>query len=69
MRLRWLARAGASLWMLPNNLPPWPVVYQQFRRWEQAGCFVAMVKDLRSILRIAQGRQGQPGAVILAKQL
>lgn len=30
--LRWLAWAGAPLRMLANNLPPWPVVYQQFRR-------------------------------------
>ena len=63
--LRWLARAGASWRMLPNDLPPWAVVYQQFRRWSDAGCFEAMVKDMRSIIRFAQGRQGQPSAVIL----
>ena len=63
--LRWLARAGAAWRMLPNDLPPWPVVYQQFRRWDDAGCFAAMVGDLRSIIRSAQGRQGQPSAVII----
>jgi transposase len=63
--LRWLARAGAAWRMLPNDLPPWPVVYQQFRRWLEAGCFEAMVSDMRSIIRTAQGRQGQPSAVIL----
>jgi transposase len=26
------ARAGAAWRMLPNDLPPWAVVYQQFRR-------------------------------------
>ncbi len=62
--LRWLARAGAAWRMLPNDLPPWPVVYQQFRRWLEAGCFEAMVSDMRSIIRTAQGRQGQPSAVI-----
>ena len=51
--------------MLPNDLPPWPVVYQQFRRWDEAGCFEAMVSDMRSIIRTTQGRQGQPSAVIL----
>ena len=40
--LRWLARAGAAWRMLPNDLPPWPVVYQQFRRWDEAGCFEAV---------------------------
>jgi hypothetical protein len=31
----------------------------------QAGCFEAMVNDLRSVLRVAQGKLGQPSAVIL----
>jgi transposase len=63
--LRWMARAGASWRMLPTNFPPWELVYQQTQRWLQAGCFEAMVNDLRSVLRVAQQRQGQPSAVIL----
>lgn len=41
------------------------MVYQQFRRWDEAGCFEAMVSDMRSIIRAALDRQGQPSAVIL----
>lgn len=63
--LRWIVRAGAAWRMMPNNLPPWELVYQQTQRWLQAGCFENMVCDLRSIIRAAQGRQGQPCAVIL----
>ncbi|MCY0388452.1 IS5 family transposase [Robbsia sp. Bb-Pol-6] len=63
--LRWMARAGASWRMLPTNFPPWEAVYQQTQRWLRAGCFEAMVNDLRSVLRVAQGRQGQPSAVVL----
>jgi transposase len=63
--LRWLARAGAAWRMLPNDLPPWPAVYQQFRRWDDARCFEAMISDMRSIIRTAEGRQGQPSAIIL----
>src|SRR6202012_2811877 len=63
--LRWIVRAGAPWRMMPNNFPPWEIVYQQTQRWLQAGCFEAMVNDLRSIIRVAQGRQGQPSAVIL----
>ncbi|MDQ1091140.1 hypothetical protein QE400_000553 [Xanthomonas sacchari] len=49
--------------------PPWEAVYQQTQRWLQAGCFEAMVNnDLRLILRVAQGKQGQPSAVILDGQ-
>ncbi|MGF7136058.1 transposase [Paraburkholderia sp. EB58] len=63
--LRWMARAGAAWRMLPTNFPPWELVYQQTQRWLNAGCFEAMVNDLRSIIRVAQDRQGQPSAVIL----
>jgi transposase len=62
--LRWMSRAGAPWRLLPNDFPPWEAVYQQTQRWLQAGCFEAMVNDLRSILRVAQGKQGQPGAAI-----
>jgi transposase len=63
--LRWIARAGGPWRLLPHEFPPWQAVYQQTRRWLQAGCFEAMVNDLRSILRVAQGRTGQPTAAIL----
>ncbi|MEX3901091.1 IS5 family transposase [Paraburkholderia sp. BR10954] len=63
--LRWIVRAGAPWRLLPNDFPPWELVYQQTQRWIQAGCFEAMVSDLRSILRVAQDRRGQPSAVIL----
>lgn len=62
--LRWLVRAGAP-WRLPNDLPPWEAVYQQSWRWLDAGCFEAMASDLRSIIRVAQGCQGQPSAMVM----
>jgi transposase len=58
-------RAGAPWRLLATNFPPWPTVYQQTRRWLEAGCFEALVHDLRLQLRVAQGRQGQPSAAIL----
>ena len=51
--------------MLPNDLPPWHVVYQQMRRWIDARCFETMVEDLRILLREYAGRKGQPTAMIL----
>jgi len=62
--LRWLVRAGAAWRMLPHDLPPWTVVYQQTQRWMRAGCFEAIVHDLREVLRQAQGRHRQPTAAI-----
>ena len=63
--LRWMVRAGAAWRMLPNDLPPWPLVYQQTQRGIRAGCFEALVHDLREILRRAVGREPSPSAVIL----
>ena len=62
---RWLVRAGAPWRMLPHDLPPWEAVYQQTQRWLQAGCFEAIVQDLRTVLRTAQGRASQPTAAIV----
>ena len=59
------ALAGAPWRLLPHDFPPWPAVYQQFRRWSEAGCFETLVSDMRSIIRAGQGRSGQPSAVIL----
>jgi transposase len=63
--LRWIVRAGVPWRLLPNDFPPWETVYRQTQRWIQAGCFEALVNDLRSIIRVAQDRRGQPSAVIL----
>jgi transposase len=62
---RWIVRAGAPWRLLPTNFPPWPIVYQQTRRWMEACCFEALVHDLRLLLRLLAGRTGQPSAVIL----
>jgi transposase len=62
--LRWLVRAGAPWRMMPNDLPPWEAVYQQTQRWLNAGAFETIVHDLRVVLRLAEGRKGQPSAAI-----
>ena len=62
--LRWLVRAGSGWRLMPTNFPPWPAVYQQWRRWQKARVFEAMVHDLRVLLRRAQGRKPEPSAAI-----
>src|SRR5579859_1588562 len=62
--LRWIVRTGATWRMMPHDLPPWYIVYQQTQRWLAAGCFEAMVDDLRLLLRGVKGRRGQPSATI-----
>ena len=63
--VRWLVRSGAHWRMMPNDLPPWPVVYQQTQRWIRAQCFELMVEDLRSLLREFAGRKPRPSAMVL----
>ena len=63
--LRYLVKMGGVWRMMPHDLPPWPVVYQQMRRWVDARCFEIMVEDLRMLLREFAGRKSQPTAMIL----
>jgi transposase len=62
--LRWIVRAGAPWRLVPHDLPPWYTVYQQTQRWVRAGCFEAIVDDLRMLLRLAEGRHIVPSATI-----
>jgi transposase len=63
--LRWRARAGAPWRMLPNDLPPWEAASQHTRRWPRAGVCEAVGHDWRAVLRLADGRPGQPSAAIV----
>src|ERR1700678_51650 len=63
--LRYIVRTGGQWRYMPNDLPPWPVVYQQTQRWIRARCFETMVEDLRLLLREFAGRKAQPTAMIL----
>ena len=62
--LRYVVRGGQAWRMMPNDLPPWPAVYQQGQRWIAAGVFEAMAQDLRRILRLLEGRHEEPSAAI-----
>ena len=62
--LRWLARTGSPWRLLPHDLPPWHVVYQQTQRWIAAAVFENVVHDLRALLRLAKGKKEQPTAAI-----
>jgi transposase len=61
----WLIHTGAQWRYLPHDFPPWAAVHQQAQRWIAAGCFEALVHDLRALRRVAEGRTADPTAVIL----
>ena len=50
---------------MPNDLPPWSYAYQQAQRWLASGCFEALVDDLRSLLRLADGQAAEPSAAVM----
>jgi len=62
--LRFIVKTGMQWRMMPNDLPPWPAVYQQTQRWLAAGSFEAIVHDLRVMLRLAAGRNPEPSAAV-----
>lgn len=63
--LLYIVKTGAPWRWMPNDLPPWAAVYRQTQRWLAAGCFEAMVNDLRAVLRLAAGRKAAPTAAII----
>src|SRR5215217_1212612 len=63
--LRWIMRTGSAWRYMPHDLPPWEAVYQQTRRWLEAGVFEEMVHDLRVLLRLSEGKAPDPRATIL----
>jgi transposase len=63
--MRYVVRTGCQWRMLPHDLPEWTVVYQQARRWMQAGVFEQAAHDLRIILRLVLERNPHPSAAIL----
>jgi transposase len=63
--LRFIVRGGLQWRLMPHDLPPWWVVYQQTRRWLAAGVFATIIHDLRVVLRVGAGRAPEPTAVII----
>ena len=63
--VRYVVRTGCQWRFLPHDLPPWAAVYQQARRWMQAGVFEQITHDLRAIVRFLDDRNLEPSATIL----
>ncbi len=62
--IRSVAKTGCQWRFLPNDFPSWTAVYQQDRRWMDAGVFAQITQDLRVLLRFFEGRNEQSSAVV-----
>jgi transposase len=63
--VRYVVKTGCQWRLLPHDFPDWTVVYQQARRWMQAGVFEQVVHELRICVRVLAERDEQPSAMIL----
>ncbi len=63
--VRYAARTGGQWRYLPHEYGPWWAVYQQMRRWLEAGVFEVLVGDVQAIAREWAGRKGQPTTVCI----
>ena len=61
--LRYAVKTGCQWRYLPNDFPPWTVVYQQARRWVAAKVFEAIAHDLRLVVRLNDDRSENPSAI------
>src|SRR5215468_6164851 len=63
--VRYVAKTGCQCRFLPHDFPPWTAVYQQARRWLQAGVFEHITHDPRPIVRFLDDRNLEPSATVL----
>lgn len=64
----YLVRSGCAWRMLPQEFPPWPTVFSQFRRWRLDGTLHRMHDRLRVRARAAEGRDPEPSAAVIDSQ-
>jgi transposase len=64
----YVVRSGCGWRMLPNDFPPWQLVYATFRRWAAAGLFETMNDRLRARWREREQRERDPTASVLDSQ-
>ena len=62
------AKNGCTWRSLPHDLPPWPAVWQQYRRWRDNGTLDAVHAALREQVRRKAGRTRTPSALIVDSQ-
>jgi putative transposase len=61
-------RPGSAWRMMPNDLPPWGIVYHYFRTWRKDSTWERIHDTLRGDLRVLLGRPRPPSAACLDAQ-
>jgi len=63
-----VVRGGIPWRMLPQEFPPWNLVFKTFRRWSARKRFETMQHRLRAMWREREGRSPEPSAAVLDSQ-
>ena len=66
--IAYLLRTGCAWRLLPHDFPPWPTVYDYFRRWRLDGAWEAIHARLCEEARLQDGRPPEPSAAVLDSQ-
>jgi transposase len=53
----YLVRSGCAWRMLPNDLPPWRLVWHYFAHWKKRGVWVQLNDALRDAVRLHAGKK------------
>lgn len=53
---------------MPHDFPPWPTVYDYYRRWVRTGRWEKINQALVAKVREAQGRDTQPSLILIDSQ-
>lgn len=64
----YVVRGGIPWRMLPQEFPPWNLVFKTFRRWSAQKRFETMHHRLRAMWRQREGRSPEPTAALLDSQ-
>jgi putative transposase len=64
----YLLRSGCAWRYLPHDFPKWTTVYYYFRRWRDLDWFAKLNGELRTQVRLADGRQKDASAAIIDSQ-
>jgi putative transposase len=64
----YLLRSGCAWRYLPHDFPKWATVYYYFRLWRDLEWFAKLNSELRTQVRLADGRDKDPSAAIVDSQ-
>jgi putative transposase len=64
----YVLRGGISWRMMPHDVPPWRVVYDQLSTWRRTGKWERINQVLREQYRTKQGRKPLPTAAVIDSQ-